>query len=520
MPRFSAKVKKIHDEIWYNTDIVKAKSLMKELKDPLDIAFGKLFISKYNVSFRHLDEFHEHLAEIENNNKRLEDKFIQFMINYNYCYYYTRVHDSIDSKEQFKKYLIIMEKSYPDIDYHDDWEKYYCMQIYYSIKASYEVKFTNNLSDVIKFHKLCTEASLKISGDGEYISDLAHNTLGIYYLDSGNFKEAEKSFQRSLNASEKYQNLWQFQSLGNLSWLNSLKGDLQLAKELNEKGLDIARHFKNAFGISARLTSKGHYLYQEGNYDEALSIYQESLLYVKEHGDSLLTFIGHFDIFNFYYTRFRVTLRIVYFEQAEEKYSDLQELSNSHSDNEYMTNYTKYAQALILKSGNLRKRIKAIDIFEELLKTYDRSIDYISQEFISLNLLELLLQDVLLSDDQDTIDQIDKLMEKLSNIPLRNNPQAVLYFTDQQIVLAKYNYYIKGDPSLAFQILNNAKDKIITYNLDNFVNQLDAEIRRLELEFTKWDNIDKSVKDRIKNSNFSNYIKEALNIADKPVGID
>ncbi len=52
MPRFSAKAKEIWDEIWYNTDIAKAKSLLKELKDPLDIAIGKGFIAIHYLMFQ------------------------------------------------------------------------------------------------------------------------------------------------------------------------------------------------------------------------------------------------------------------------------------------------------------------------------------------------------------------------------------------------------------------------------------------------------------------------------------
>ena len=115
----------------------------------------------------------------------------------------------------------------------------------------------------------------------------------------------------------------------------------------------------------------------------------------------------------------------------------------------------------------------------------------------------------------DTINQIDELMVKISKVPLRNNPQAIFGFISQQIFLAKYNYYIKGDPSIALDILNDAIDRINTYKLDNLVNELDAEIHSLEKEFTKWENLDISVKDRINNSQFSKYIQQALSIADK-----
>ena len=192
----------------------------------------------------------------------------------------------------------------------------------------------------------------------------------------------------------------------------------------------------------------------------------------------------------------------------------MKELSKTHSDNKTIVNYTNLANSLIFRYGNVRKKANAMDILEELIEFYPNDIE------ISLNLLELLFEDVIQSEDQDTINQIDELMVKISQIPLRNNPEAIFDFISKYVVLAKYNYYIKGDPSIALDILNDAKDRLQTFKLNNLVNELDAEIQILENEFTKWDDMDISVKDRIKASGFNKYIKEAMKIADRQIRID
>ncbi|MHA2279153.1 MAG: hypothetical protein ACXAC2_25520, partial [Candidatus Kariarchaeaceae archaeon] len=256
-------------------------------------------------------------------------------------------------------------------------------------------------------------------------------------------------------------------------------------------------------------TFKGNFLFQEGNYDEALKAFQESLVYRKQHGDPLQIFLGYFKIFEFYYQRFRSSKDKTFLTQAEQTLNDLQELSKTHSEDKTIVNYTNYAHAIIMKYGNFKKKGKAVDILEELLEEYPNKID------ISLNLLELLFEDVLQSEDQDTINQIDELMDRIAKVPLRNNPQAVFGFISQQVFSAKYYYYIKGDPSLALKILNDAKDRVITYKLDNLVNELDAEIHGMENELKKWDNVETSVKDRIKKSEFAMYIQQALEIAGK-----
>ena len=514
MPRFSAKAKEIHDEILYYTDIVKAKSILKELKDPLDNAFGKFFIAGYYIIFQQPGKFLEILAEIESENKRLKDQFLQFLINVRYCIYYMGFNQPVVSKEQAEKYLDKIEQSYQDIDYKDDWEKYICIGWYYNLKAEYEENITANFSNAIKFIKKCMKARSKIPKDGEYYSARGNINLGFYYRENGDFEEAEKTLHQSLDACKKYNNLDQLWSLFNLSSLSFIKGDLQKAMELNMHGLGIAKRFNNTFGIYQGLTRKGNYLLQEGNYDEAIKTYHESLVYRKQHGDPLQIFWGHFLIFDFYYQRFKITKDKAFLTQAEQTLIDLQELSKTHSDNKIVLNYANYAHSLILMHGNIMKKAKSMGIMQELMNFYPNDIR------ISLSLLALLFQDVIQSEDQDTINQIDELMVKISKIPLRNNPQAIFSFISQEIFLANYNYYIKGDPSLALDLLNDAKDRINTYKLDNLVKELDAEIQLLEREITKWEHLDLSIKDRIKKSEFNKYVHQALIIADRQKGID
>ncbi len=307
MPRFSEKAKEIWDTLSYHTDILKANKLLEELKDPLNRTFGKLFITFHYFMFQQQSKFLEILAEIENENKRLKDQFIQFIINLYYCLYYMGGSTPIVSKEQAAKYFNYIEQSNQDIDYKDDWEKYYCIGWYYDAKAQYEEKFKDDLSNAIKFEKKCIEAWSKIPEDGEYFSAGGYITLSFYYGQNGNFDEAEKSNNRALDVYKKYNNLFQRLPLVYLSWLKFLKGDLQKAKELNEKGLEVAKHFDNTYGIYGSLTRKGSYLWQEGDYNEAIKTYQESLAYRKQHNDPLQIFRGYFQIFDLYYQRFKIS---------------------------------------------------------------------------------------------------------------------------------------------------------------------------------------------------------------------
>jgi tetratricopeptide (TPR) repeat protein len=242
MPRFSAKAKEIFDAIFYHTDIVKANELLEELEDPLDIAFGKLFIAWEYWQIKQTGKLLEIITEVENENKRLNDQFIQFKINFLYYAYY----DDMDllrheNKEQAEYYFNLIEQSYQDIDYKDDWEKYYCIGMYYFSKPVYYYEIRDDTANGITHQKQVIEAWSKMLEDGEYVSALGHIALGGHYSDSGDFEEAEKSWNRVLDACKKYNNLWQFWPLRNLSDLNFMRGDLQKAKELNQQRLDLVK---------------------------------------------------------------------------------------------------------------------------------------------------------------------------------------------------------------------------------------------------------------------------------------
>lgn len=273
--------------------------------------------------------------------------------------------------------------------------------------------------------------------------------------------------------------------------------------------MQVSKKFDNNFGIYGSLTSRALIYFQEGNYDASLKAHQESLSYRKMYNELLSIFRGYFNIFDFYYSRFKVTQDRKFMTQAADVLIDLEELRKANPDEITVVNYTKYAQALVLKVGNFRKKAKAGDLFEELLDIYPSNID------IYMNFLELLFEDVLTTEDEDTIAQINELMDKVKQIPLRNNSEAIFNFISQQILLAKYNYYIRGDVSLALQILHNVRDKMTTYELFNVVNELEREIHVFEREMNKWENMDLSIRERINASEMRKYIQNALGMAKK-----
>ncbi|MFW9780483.1 MAG: tetratricopeptide repeat protein [Candidatus Heimdallarchaeota archaeon] len=509
MPRFSQKAKRIFDLIFYNGDVYRARNLLKEITNPLDRAISRVWIAFYLLLFQQFTELQRELAELDEANKRLKDDFLQLIISLHYFAYFMGFNNPVVSRSQSEKYLKIAEKIIQKSPFEDNWEKFLAFGRFETIKAWNAELFQKNVLKAIHHQRKSIVAYSKVPQDGEYLSQAFHVNLGAVLQNNGQFDDAGEAHQKALTFLRKYGNIFQIWPLGSLMEIRYLQGDLIQAKNYAEKFLEVSKQHDNIYGISNALSWKGFFAVQEGSYENALKFYLDSLTYRKQYGVPLRTFFGHLDIFNFYLSRFKVSKDSQYLEEARDVLSDLKKISTANPDDPTITNYMKYAEALVYKYGTLRTKSQALDILEELVELYPDEIE------ISLNLMELLFEDLSLSGDQETIDQIDRLMLKVGQIPLRKNPRSIFSFISQQIIQAKYHYYLQGDVTRALDLLLNANRRLETYNLPHLMKTLDQEITDLEKERKKWESADLSLKERMKTSEFKQYLQEALLMASK-----
>ena len=167
-------------------------------------------------------------------------------------------------------------------------------------------------------------------------------------------------------------------------------------------------------------------------------------------------------------------------------------------------NYFKFAQAQVLKNGPIRDKAKSLDILEDLVNIYPNNIS------ILVTLIESLFEDINISYDESTVVKIDNFMKRIEKIPLRKNPQVIISFVSQQILLSKYNFYIKGNVNNALDILYKAKKTVKNYEIPHLEQLIENEIFRFKERYQKWDNINKSINERFRESEFQEYLREAL----------
>jgi len=163
-------------------------------------------------------------------------------------------------------------------------------------------------------------------------------------------------------------------------------------------------------------------------------------------------------------------------------------------------NLAKLSQATLLKYGSLPKRVNASELFDELL-------DYFPF-FIAREYLDLLFDDLTISQDQETLEKVDFLMNNYIDKPLSYN--HIINYVSQQILLARYNFFIKNKINMALEILIEAQERISKLKIENLNSKIDNELKRFKKERIKWENLDISIKERIEKSEFQKYIQQGL----------
>ena len=191
-------------------------------------------------------------------------------------------------------------------------------------------------------------------------------------------------------------------------------------------------------------------------------------------------------------------------EEINRLIDDLKKISNQHPDDKTIKNNSIFSEACVLKYGNLNKRAKSVTMFEDLIKSYPYDFTY------AMEYLELLFEDFMISQDTETVEKIDLLMKTIVNIPLTVN--SIYSYVYQQIVLARYQFYVKNNISLSFEILTRAKDELSKFNIENINLKLDVELERMKSDRNLWDKFDLSIKERIEKSELKKYILDSLEL--------
>ena len=292
-------------------------------------------------------------------------------------------------------------------------------------------------------------------------------------------------------------------NLGNIALIETVRGDLDTAHNHLLEAQSIS---ENEGIVSGRYFLAGNLrfnLMKRGKLEEALIKSKEVLAIAKEKSDEI--FIAN-------NLRFLVTI-ILDLNRKEEAKSYLEELQALASKNPNTTIQinNKLAMAYFFKlSTRAKNRTKAQELFEEIVYQDVHIIGYTYNAII--NLLDILLDELKNYGEEEVLEEINHLVEKLSQLTEENN--SVSSKLDVMIIKSKLAL-IDGDLNKADELLKNSLAMAKEYQLGYTETRINKEKKLLEGDLDKWNALVKrgaSIKEKMDLLNYKDYISKSLKI--------
>ena len=278
----------------------------------------------------------------------------------------------------------------------------------YCTKGHYHSFLEVNFDQALNFYK----KSLKIykkQNEKRKTGEILIEIAGLLFY-KGDLDQSKKNYMESLKINEEIGNKYGIVACYNgigilLSFTEDLKNSLFYLK----KCLAIAEEINLKYYIATALVNIGEMVYENGDLMEAGDYYRRSLkIYEKSHN---ITGVG-------YVLLDLVILNIELDNKKgiQENFSQLEKLYlEYHKNFKEIDEYYRMAQGFILKNRpRMRDKVKAEEIFKSFVK--NENTDFQLTNMALLNLCELLLNELSMTNDYEILEEIQPIIDKLLHL--------------------------------------------------------------------------------------------------------
>ena len=305
--------------------------------------------------------------------------------------------------------------------------------------------------------------------------------MGVVHCEQGDLESGLKILEESLTLYKHANNDEQISKiLNNIAWVHKLQGNLDFALENLQESLRILKKIGMKKGVHTILANIGMIYRQKGDYDLALSHLKESLLLVNQIGNPLEITDVLFSLVNVMLDRKDFTSASLYFDQ-------LKQIDESHT-NKRIHSLFLIARALILKQHLRSKNIYlASTIFQQIID--EPVVKHELTVLALLNLSDLLLVELRISNDVAIIEEINLIIEQLLHIAQKQKSYilwAEIYSLQAKLAL------IQLDFKRARNLYNNAQLLAENQGLKQFAMKISDEHDQLLEKLSIWEEMAKS----------------------------
>jgi len=342
----------------------------------------------------------------------------------------------------------------------------------------------------------------------EYASHLS--LIGRIYTLKGELILALKHTKESLLLNKKggTEKGVAYDNMG-ISRLYTLQGETDLALDTLEVSLNIYTKRESNIGIAECLIFKGLIF-------KILEKFNLAEEYLNEGRDLCKNLVGQ-NLFLFDLESLSLFHLILIAEEsgahdkAKEYLNQIQEVSNKSKQKLVKLRY-RFSEAIVKKMSK-----RGIDKFQaqQLFQTIvtEETIDHNITTLAMLNLFELIILELKLSDEEEKIFQeVTSLSDKLFN--LAQNQSSSLLLVMALILQAKLSL-VKGDVKEANALLGKAYNIADEKKFYNLLSQVKNEQQSIYNELNKWEGLfqrDAPIRERMERARVNEYILEAKKI--------
>jgi tetratricopeptide (TPR) repeat protein len=347
---------------------------------------------------------------------------------------------------------------------------------------------------------------------------IAYSLLGIAIVNTilkGDYERALKYYEQSTIIAEESGNKWCIGFCNfRMAIQYTLKGDLDRTIMLYKQVLTIFTELNNKYMVSWILASIGEVYRQRGELDHALESLEQGLALERELGRIRELALDHD-------TLIRVLIDKGDIKRAEQALHDLKllinQLKDTHINETPRTNRVigeiasgyLLNKALILKTNpRARNRAEAEEIFNQILEDENSSIGNRSRALI--NLSEVLLTELRMTNDLEVLEEINPLIEQLLEFTEKSHSYSILCETHLlQAKLSLLTFNIKETQ----QFLTQAQRIAERFGLKLLAIKISNEHDELLKQLNIWEKLKESsssLKERMEFARLNEQIESMI----------
>jgi len=325
------------------------------------------------------------------------------------------------------------------------------------------------------------EHSLALGKEIGFKNQIGYSILSIAWMQSvfkGEMDQALKNAKRGSALAEERNNKYIIAfSFNVLGAVYSMRGEIDHSIRFYEQSLVLFKELNNKHRMAAVLSNLGGFYKMKGELDRALECLEQALAIRYERGNLR-------DIASAYDFLIQISIEKGDLERAKQFFQELEKIINQLKDKQFNLMYF-FNKALILKeSHRSRNQFKAEELFKQILEDEDLDIEIKVRTL--LNLCELLLVELRKTNDLEVLDEIEPLIDQLSDIAEKSQSYWIL--CENHLIQAKLSL-LTFNMKKAKRFLTQALQIAERFGLNQLAVKITNENEELLTKLELWEKL-------------------------------